>query len=124
MIKERLADLGRVDAVLVTALVDPRGATDNFRALTAEGRINMRSRIYADDKSPLDETCDCYCCQNFSKAYLRHLVKADEMLGAYLLSIHNIRFLIKHMETMRNAILAGTLTEYTDRFRQRYLQLA
>jgi queuine tRNA-ribosyltransferase len=93
-------------------------------ALTQEGRINMRNLSYATDKSPLDEGCDCYACQHFSKAYIRHLVRAGEILGAYLLTIHNIRFLVHHMEAMRSAILEGDLSDYVNGFRQRYLQTA
>jgi queuine tRNA-ribosyltransferase len=93
-------------------------------ALTKNGRINMRNLPYATDSSPLDEGCDCYACQHFSKAYVRHLVKAGEILGAYLLTIHNIRFLIRHMEAMRSAILDGDLSDYINGFRQRYFQTA
>ncbi|MBL8156788.1 MAG: tRNA guanosine(34) transglycosylase Tgt [Anaerolineae bacterium] len=90
-------------------------------AFTPDGRINVRSVVHARNPAPLDETCDCYCCQNFSRAYLRHLVKADEILGAYLLSIHNIRFLIRHVQQMRQAILDGDLRAYTEPFLNRYL---
>lgn len=93
-------------------------------AMTRDGRVNMRNLPYATDPRPLDADCGCYCCQNFSRAYLRHLLKAGEILGAYLLSIHNIRFLIEHMEAMRNAILEGSLQQYVDGFMRRYLQLA
>ncbi len=93
-------------------------------AMTRDGRVNMRNLPMATDPRPLDEQCTCYCCQNFSRAYLRHLLKAGEILGAYLLSIHNIHFLIQHMEAMRNAILEGDLQQYVDGFMQRYLQLA
>ena len=93
-------------------------------AMTHSGRINMRNLTHATDKSPVDEGCTCYCCQNFTRAYLRHLVKAEEILGAYLLSIHNIHFLIQHVQAMRTAILDGDLQAYTDPFLQTYLQLA
>jgi queuine tRNA-ribosyltransferase len=93
-------------------------------ALTLDGRINMRNQVYAHDESPLQSGCDCYCCRTFSRAYLRHLVRSKELLGHYLLSLHNIRFLTQHMENMRNAILEGNQQTYTDRFLKRYLQLA
>lgn len=90
-------------------------------AFTPGGRINIRSVVHARSPVPLDDTCDCYCCRNFSRAYLRHLAKADEILGAYLLSIHNIRFLIRHVQQMRQAILDGDLRAYTEPFLSRYL---
>lgn len=93
-------------------------------AMTRTGRINMRNLVHATDKHPVEKDCGCYCCQNFTRAYIRHLLKADEILGAYLLSVHNIYFLIKHMEMMRNAILEGDLETYTSSFLQRYLQTA
>jgi len=92
--------------------------------LTSLGRINMRKQMYKRDNSPLDTDCDCYCCQNFEKAYLRHLVHAKELLGHYLLSLHNIRFLIQHMERMREAIIEGRLEAYAKSFLTQYLQTA
>ncbi len=91
-------------------------------AFTPHGTLNMGNLAHARDPQPIDPDCDCVCCQNFSRAYIRHLVKAKELLGHYLLSIHNIRFLIRHMEAMRTAILEGSLAEYVDQFLQRYLQ--
>jgi queuine tRNA-ribosyltransferase len=93
-------------------------------ALTHGGRLNMRNVIHATDKSPVDSDCACYCCRHFSRAYIRHLFKAEEMLGAYLLSLHNISFLIGHVQAMRNAILDGTLDDYASAFLGRYLQTA
>lgn len=104
--------------------VMPTRVARHGAALTADGRINMRNRAYARDDAPLQADCDCYCCQHFTRAYLRHLVHAKELLGHYLLSLHNIRFLIRHMEQMRAAILSGHLKEYTERFLHRYLQIA
>lgn len=93
-------------------------------AMTKDGRINMRNKVHATDHHPVDEGCTCYCCTTFTRAYIRHLLKADEILGAYLLSIHNVHFLIKHMEAIRNAILEGDLNAYADGFLRRYLQTA
>ncbi|MEG2117437.1 MAG: tRNA-guanine transglycosylase, partial [Clostridia bacterium] len=76
--------------------------------------------VYKDDYSPLDENCDCYCCRNYSKAYLRHMINADEILGATLLSIHNLRFLVKLMEDMREAIFQDSLTEFICDFYGKY----
>ncbi len=104
--------------------VMPTRVARHGAALTPDGRINMRNLIYARDDSPLQVDCTCYCCQNFSKAYLRHLVRSKELLAHYLLSLHNIHFLIHHTQQMRQAIFEGTLQSYVDRFLQRYLQLA
>lgn len=93
-------------------------------AFTTYGRVNMRKLAHATDKAAVDPGCDCYCCQHFTRAYIRHLLKADEILGAYLLSIHNIRFLIRHMEAMREAILTGDLKAYADHFLGHYLRVA
>ena len=90
---------------------------------TAHGTTNMRNLEHARVETPIDDTCSCYCCQNFSRAYLRHLVKAGELLGHFLLSIHNIRFLIRHMERMRQAIFEGRLQDYTRVFLTEYLQM-
>jgi queuine tRNA-ribosyltransferase len=90
-------------------------------AFTPDGTINMRNLEHARNETPIDVMCSCYCCQNFTRAYLRHLVKAGELLGHYLLSVHNIRFLIQHMEHMRRAIFEGRLQNYVDAFMARYL---
>lgn len=102
--------------------VTPTRLARHGAALTKDGRINMRSLPYATDKNPVDPGCACYCCQNFTRAYLRHLVKAGEILGAYLLSIHNVFFLLDHIRAIRNAILEDCLPEYGERFLQRYLR--
>lgn len=72
--------------------------------LTHRGRINILKGEYKDDFSPIDDKCDCYCCKNYSKAYVHHLLKVKESLGFTLASIHNIRFLINMMEESRRAI--------------------
>ncbi|MDX1993750.1 MAG: tRNA guanosine(34) transglycosylase Tgt [bacterium] len=104
--------------------VMPTRVARHGAALTADGRINMRNRVHARDESPLDPGCDCYTCQTFTRAYLRHLVHSKELLGHYLLTHHNIRFLIRHVEQMRQAIFEGRLKAYTEAFLQRYLQPA
>jgi queuine tRNA-ribosyltransferase len=91
---------------------------------TPDGTTNIRNAEHARVETPIDVTCSCYCCQNFSRAYLRHLVKAGELLAHTLLSLHNIRFLINHMEAMRSAIFTGSLRQYTDAFLSRYLASA
>ena len=80
--------------------------------MTSTGRVNIRDAKYKEDFSPLDPNCDCYCCKNYTKAYLRHLYVADETFGKRLLSYHNIRFLIKVMEGAREAIKEDRFEEY------------
>jgi queuine tRNA-ribosyltransferase len=81
---------------------------------TSEGRLNLRNARFADDLRPLDESCDCPCCQSFTRAYLRHLVNQKEILASQLLSEHNLRVLIRLADGARAAIIAGRLDEYAD----------
>jgi queuine tRNA-ribosyltransferase len=104
--------------------VMPTRVARHGAALTPEGRINIANKQYERDASPLQADCQCYCCQNFSRGYLRHLVKSKEILGHQLLSLHNITFLISHMKAMRNAIRQRRLQDYVDSFLKRYLQVA
>ena len=80
--------------------------------MTSTGRVNIRDAKYKEDFTPLDPNCDCYCCKNYTKAYLRHLYIAEETFGKRLLSYHNIRFLIKVMEGAREAIKEDRFEEY------------
>ena len=81
-------------------------------ALTWEGRLNLRNACHARDPRPLDESCDCSACSRFSRAYLRHLVTQKELLGLRLLSLHNLRFLLRLTEAARVAIQAGRLADF------------
>ena len=81
-------------------------------ALTWEGRLNLRNAGFARDPRPLDETCDCPACSRFSRAYIRHLVNQQEMLGLRLLSLHNLRFLLELTAGARAAIERGELAAY------------
>jgi queuine tRNA-ribosyltransferase len=76
----------------------------NGMALTRHGRMTLKNAKYEHDHTPLEEGCDCYCCQNFTRAYVRHLVKEKEILGAQLLTMHNLRFSLRLMEDVRRAI--------------------
>ncbi len=102
------------DCVLATRIAR------NGTAMTSQGKIVVRNGKYKDDFSPLDPECDCYCCRNYSKAYLRHMFNVGEMMGAMLLSLHNTTFLLKLMRNMRNAILTDSLTEFTEEFYAKY----
>jgi queuine tRNA-ribosyltransferase len=81
-------------------------------ALTWEGRVNLRNARYARDSSPLEEECDCPACTTFTRAYLRHLVNQSELLGHRLLTLHNLRFLLRLTDGAREAIAGGTFTTY------------
>jgi queuine tRNA-ribosyltransferase len=81
-------------------------------AQTRKGRLNLVNNAFARDPRPIDEACACYTCQHFSRAYLRHLINAREMLAASLLSIHNLHTLIQLARELRHAILSGTLDSF------------
>ena len=98
----------------------PTRVARNGAALTRQGRINMRNLQYAADPAPVEDGCTCYTCTHFSRAYIRHLVKASEILGHQLLSIHNLHMLIHLMRDLRAAILAGTFTEVATSFLETY----
>ena len=89
-------------------------------AFTRHGRINIKNLKYKEDFTCIDEDCDCYACKHYTKAYIRHLITADESFGARLLSIHNIRFLVKMMKEMREAIKNDSLLEYRENFIKEY----
>ncbi len=80
--------------------------------MTSEGRINIKNKQYEYDFGPLDPACDCETCKNYSRAYLRHLYRTNEGLGARLLSIHNLRYLLKLMEDIRLAIKEDRFLEF------------
>ena len=85
-------------------------------AFTHYGKINMKNAKYKDDFTPIEEGCDCYACKHYTKAYIRHLITSNETFGARLLSIHNIRFLIRLAEELRIAIKEDKLLEYREKF--------
>ncbi len=89
-------------------------------AMTSHGRIIIKNKEYEHDFTPLDDNCDCYCCKNYTKAYLRHLFKANEMLGHRLMSIHNIRFLVNLTEKAREAIKEDRFLEYKKEVYEKY----
>ena len=98
----------------------PTRIARNGTAMTSHGKVVVRNGIYKEDFTPLDEECDCYCCKNFTKAYLRHLVNCKEILAAELLSIHNIYFLLKLVEGARAAIKEDRIADYKREFYAKY----
>ena len=89
-------------------------------AFTRNGKINLKNAKYKEDFTCIDETCDCYACKNYTKAYIRHLIVANETLGQRLLSIHNLRFLIKLTEEIRESIKENKFLEYKEEFIHKY----
>ena len=81
-------------------------------AFSSTGRMNMRNAKFERDFTSLDHACECYTCKNFTRAYIRHLVKQNEMLGSILLSLHNIHYLLNLMREARTAVLTGTYDEF------------
>ena len=98
------------DCVLPTRLARHNAAMTRF------GRLNMMNAVFSKDSRPIDDTCLCYTCQNFTRAYLRHLIVAREMLSATLLSIHNLHTLIQMAREIRQAILDGIFDTYAEEF--------
>jgi len=102
------------DCVLPTRLAR------HAHAFTLDGKINLKNAKYKEDFTPVDNECDCYCCKNYTKAYVRHLIVANETFGQRLLSIHNLRFLIKITENIRKSIKEDKFLEYKEEFINRY----
>jgi queuine tRNA-ribosyltransferase len=98
----------------------PTRIARNGTVFTSKGKLIVRDAPYAEDFSPLDEECDCYTCKNYSRAYIRHLFKANEILAARLATIHNLYFLIKLMERIREAIRQDRLLEFKKQFFKKY----
>ena len=102
------------DCVLPTRLAR------HAHAFTLDGKINVKNAKYKEDFTPIDSECDCYCCKNYTKAYIRHLIVANETFGQRLLSIHNLRFLIRITENIRESIKEDKFLEYKEEFITRY----
>lgn len=100
--------------------VSPTRLARHGHALTGNGKINLKNAKYKEDFTPISPKCDCYACKHYTKAYIKHLINAEETFGARLLSIHNIRFLISLTEEIRDAIKNDTLLAYRDAFIQNY----
>jgi queuine tRNA-ribosyltransferase len=92
----------------------------NGALFTPDGRVNIKNRRFAEMHAPLDETCDCAACQEFTAAYLHHLFRAREVLGLRLASVHNLRFLAREMDAIRHTIDTGTFSSAYSAFQDRY----
>ncbi|GLI57016.1 queuine tRNA-ribosyltransferase [Propionigenium maris DSM 9537] len=102
--------------------VQPSRIGRHGTVFTKYGRLVIKNAAYAEDPRPLDEDCDCYVCKNFTRAYIRHLFKAGEMLGLKLATYHNLHFLIKMMNGAREAIKEERFLEYKEKFEANYTQ--
>ena len=114
LIESAMAGIDMCDCVLPTRLAR------HGNAMTWNGKVVIRNATYERDWTPLDSECDCYTCKNYTRAYIRHLVKTNEILGIRLLSIHNLHFLTKLMERVRIEIENDNLGTFKEEFYKRY----
>ena len=98
----------------------PTRIARNGTAMVNEGFLTIRNAPFKEDFTPVDPTCDCYCCKNYTRAYVRHLINTDEIMGGRLLSIHNIRFLQRLTASIRQAIMEDRYLEFRDNYMKNY----
>lgn len=99
----------------------PTRIARNGTAMTMKGNVTIRNAVYKEDFTPVEEGCGCYCCRNYTKAYIRHLINTDEIFGGRLLAIHNIYFLHRLMKEIKVAILSDSLMDYRNKFFEKYV---
>jgi queuine tRNA-ribosyltransferase len=109
---------------LFDCVAPTRNGRNGTAWIEAEGQTNMKAARFRTDPGPLDPACDCYTCRTYSRAYLRHLVVAGEVLALRLLSLHNVRFLVRLAERARAAIEAGTFSAWSEDWLTRYRRAA
>ena len=114
LIEAAISGIDMCDCVLPTRIAR------NGTAFTSTGKVVVRNATYEKDFTPLDPECDCYACRNYTRAYIRHLIKAKEILGVRLLSIHNLKFLTKLMERVKIEIERDNLLNFKNEFYQKY----
>lgn len=100
--------------------VYPTRVARNGMAMVRSGRMNMKNKKYEKDFSPLDPNCACYTCKNYTRAYIRHLYKAEEILAFRLVTIHNLYFLLQFMRDMRESIINGSFVDFMKSFKEVY----
>ncbi|MBO7561195.1 tRNA guanosine(34) transglycosylase Tgt [Candidatus Saccharibacteria bacterium] len=100
--------------------VGPTRMARNGSLYTLDGRINIKNAKYKDDFTPLMPECDCECCQNYTRAYLHHLFKTDEITAKVLASIHNEHFVVSVVDKIRESLQDGTFADYKEEFLKRY----
>lgn len=111
---------GAIRGIDMFDCVLPTRIARNGTVMTSGGKVVVRNATYKKDFSPLDVECDCYACKNFSRAYIRHLLNAKEILGVRLTSIHNLHFLLALMKQIREAILIDRLLDFKNDFFKKY----
>lgn len=111
---------GSIRGIDMFDCVLPTRIARNGTAMTSQGRVVVRNAKYARDFTALDSNCDCYTCRNYTKAYLRHLIKADETFGLRLITYHNLYFLLELMKEVRQAIQEDRLLDFRDAFMMQY----
>lgn len=111
---------GSIRGIDMFDCVLPTRIARNGTCMTSNGRLVVRNAKFARDFSPLDPNCDCHTCKNYSRAYIRHLIKADETFGLRLTTYHNLYFLVKLMEQVREAIKADRLGDFREEFFEQY----
>ncbi len=111
---------GVIRGIDIFDCVLPTRLARHGNALTKYGKINLKNSKYKEDFTPISKECDCYACKHYTKSYIKHLISCNETFGARLLSIHNIRFLIKLTEELREAIENDNILEYRDNFIKNY----
>lgn len=102
--------------------VFPTRVARNGMAMIHTGRMNMKNKQYERDFRPIEESCGCYTCRNYTRAYIRHLYKSEELLVFQLVTIHNLYFLLQFMRDMREAIVQGNFSEFREHFMEHYKQ--
>lgn len=107
---------GAIRGVDMFDCVLPTRIGRNGTVITSQGKLIVRDAKYARDYTPMDPNCDCYACKNFTRAYIRHLIKANEVLGIRLTAWHNLRFLINLMKDIRQAIMDDRLMDFRNEF--------
>jgi queuine tRNA-ribosyltransferase len=111
---------GAIRGIDMFDCVLPTRIARNGTLMTSTGRLVVKNAKFANDFGPLDENCDCYTCRNYSRAYIRHLIKCDETFGIRLTSYHNLYFLLRLMENVRQAIREDRLGDFREEFFERY----
>lgn len=102
--------------------VFPTRVARNGMVMIHTGRMNMKNKQYERDFRPIEESCGCYTCRNYTRAYIRHLYKSEELLVFRLVTIHNLYFLLQFMRDMREAIVQGNFSEFREHFMEHYKQ--
>ena len=110
-----LRGIDMFDCVLATRIAR------NGTAMVKGGYLTIRNRPFAEDFTPIEKDCDCYACKNYTRAYIRHLINSDEIMGGRLLSIHNLRYLQRLTEQIREAIMQDRYLDFVKEFRKTFV---